>query len=337
MSKYEVGNKVLLRKDLEVGELYKDCSLTKSMKQYLGKEAIIKEVDYDGDYKIDLDDGEWCWTDDMIEKKILQVGDKVRIKEDLTTGYDYEIYVNNDMISYKGKIATIKYANESNDTFFLDIDGQCQRWEWSEDMFDLISNDIKEEVKDEVKDESSSKLKVGTCVLIKDDLREGNDYEIYVNSCMEDYSGKFAKITGYTHNDHYALDVDDGEWHWTEDMFEVVDFTLVNVLKFIKDGMSLVNEDGSKVITCKDGVVYTKGFNGEFDLEEVFYVAEVLTLIEILNKKYVEKQITMYMENEGSQIVTLKDDLDIYDEDGIDVTELYYIKDLLGATFSIKL
>ena len=184
MSKYEVGNKVLLRKDLEVGKMYKGCSFAESMKQYIGKEAIIKKVDYDGDYKIDLDDGEWYWTDDM---------------------------------------------------------------------------------------------------------------------------------------------------------FEVVDFTLVNALKIIKDGMSLVNEDGSKVITCKDGVVYTKGFNGEFDLEEVFYVAEVLTLIEVLNKKYVEKQITMYMENEGSQIVTLKDDLDIYDEDGIDVTEFYYIKDLLGATFSIKL
>ena len=331
MSKYEVGDKVLLRKDLEVGKMYKGCSLVESMKQYLGKEAIIKKVDYDGDYKIDLDDREWYWTDDMIEKKILQVGDKVRIKEDLTTGYDYEIYVNNDMISYKGKIATIKYANESNDTFFLDIDGEC--WEWSEDMFDLISNDIKEEVKEE----NSSKLKVGTCVLIKDDLREGNDYEIYVSSDMEDYSGKFAKITEYTYNDHYKLDVDDGEWHWTEDMFEVVDFTLVNALKNIKDGMSLVNEDGSKVITCKDGVVYTKGFNGKFDLEEVFYVAEVLTLIEVLNKKYVEKQITMYMENEGSRIVTLKDDLDIYNEYGVDVTECYCIKDLLGATFSIKL
>ena len=43
MSKYEVGNKVLLRKDLEVGKIYKWCSLTKSMKQYLGKEAIIEE------------------------------------------------------------------------------------------------------------------------------------------------------------------------------------------------------------------------------------------------------------------------------------------------------
>ena len=39
MSKYEVGDRVLLRKDLEVGELYKDCSLVESMKQYLGKEA----------------------------------------------------------------------------------------------------------------------------------------------------------------------------------------------------------------------------------------------------------------------------------------------------------
>ena len=185
MSKYEVGDKVPIRKDLEVGERYKGCSLVESMKQYLGKEAIIEKVDYDGDYKIDLDDREWYWTDDMFD--------------------------------------------------------------------------------------------------------------------------------------------------------EVVNFTLVNALKFIKDGMSLVNEDGSKVITCKDGVVYTKGFNGEFDLEEVFYVAEVLTLIEVLNKKYVEKQITMYMENEGSRIVTLKDDLDIYDKYGIDVTECYYIKDLLGATFSIKL
>ena len=70
MSKYEVGNKVLLRKDLEVGEMYKGCSLVESMKQYLGKEAIIEKVDYDGDYKIDLDDREWYWTDDMFDEVV---------------------------------------------------------------------------------------------------------------------------------------------------------------------------------------------------------------------------------------------------------------------------
>jgi hypothetical protein len=67
-------------------------------------------------------------------------------------------------------------------------------------------------------------LKVGDFVIVRKDLHEGRDYEIYCNSDMEIYRGRLAKIlkiqNGYI--TWYSLCIDKKYWKWTEDMFEGV-------------------------------------------------------------------------------------------------------------------
>ena len=63
-----------------------------------------------------------------------KVGDKVKIREDLVVGYDYNDYTFIvDMEKYKGAIATIKYCY-SDESYEVDIDGGT--WYWTDDMLE---------------------------------------------------------------------------------------------------------------------------------------------------------------------------------------------------------
>lgn len=65
----KVGDKVRVRKDLEVGETYGIDSFTPQMKQLLGKEVTIKEVFEDGTYFLEEDENwlQFNWTNEMFE------------------------------------------------------------------------------------------------------------------------------------------------------------------------------------------------------------------------------------------------------------------------------
>lgn len=63
--KYKVGDKVKVRKDLKVGNVYGLCLFTEEMKDFCGKVVRIADVNR-MDYCIDSSD---CyWTDDMFEE-----------------------------------------------------------------------------------------------------------------------------------------------------------------------------------------------------------------------------------------------------------------------------
>jgi hypothetical protein len=64
--KYKIGDKVRIRKDLIVANDYGSDSFTEEMEQYKGETATITDAYYDK-YEIDIDDGSWCWTDEMLE------------------------------------------------------------------------------------------------------------------------------------------------------------------------------------------------------------------------------------------------------------------------------
>ena len=65
--RYKVGDKVKVRKDLKVGNVYGLCVFTEEMKDFCGKVVNITDVNR-MDYCIDSSD---CyWTDDMFEDKI---------------------------------------------------------------------------------------------------------------------------------------------------------------------------------------------------------------------------------------------------------------------------
>ena len=71
--KYKVGDKVKVREDLQTNKDYNNCTCVEEMEEYKGVVATITkcfdtDIDDDGAYEIDLDDGEWFWTDDMFER-----------------------------------------------------------------------------------------------------------------------------------------------------------------------------------------------------------------------------------------------------------------------------
>ena len=71
--KYKIGDRVRIRKDLEDMNIYNGFFYSsENMGKYLGKNAIITYIDEntyrDEYYKLDIDNGEWGWPDEMLEK-----------------------------------------------------------------------------------------------------------------------------------------------------------------------------------------------------------------------------------------------------------------------------
>ena len=70
-AKYAVGDKVKIRADLEENGQYGTDVCVDKMLVYTEQEATITKVApyMEGfEYKIDLDEGFWTWTEEMFEK-----------------------------------------------------------------------------------------------------------------------------------------------------------------------------------------------------------------------------------------------------------------------------
>jgi hypothetical protein len=63
--KLKVGDKVRIRKDLKVGEIYGSLRLLRSMKRYLGNVCTITDIDDDGDF--DVEENGFFWSKEMLE------------------------------------------------------------------------------------------------------------------------------------------------------------------------------------------------------------------------------------------------------------------------------
>ena len=150
--KYKVGDKVLVRNDLEYDKQYSDVRFDKDMEKCRGGQATITEV-YEKfkTYRIDLDRGRFMWGDDMFEglvsgvKKAFsnkttpatkyKVGDKVKIREDLRWTYNWNgtgINITDDMERKAGKTVTIKEVLQRH-RYAIEEDGGGRTWH--EDMF----------------------------------------------------------------------------------------------------------------------------------------------------------------------------------------------------------
>ncbi len=64
--KFKVGDKVRVRKDLEAGKCYGSNGVADGMIKYLGKSANVVNI-YNGQYLLDIVNGSWFWTDEMLE------------------------------------------------------------------------------------------------------------------------------------------------------------------------------------------------------------------------------------------------------------------------------
>lgn len=95
--KFKVGDTVKIRKDLSLGKRY-SIHLSKSMLLNKGKKAKIIYIDSrDGSYQLDVDDGSWWWSNDMLEPYIVETR-----KLDLEDG-DYCVFKNKDKAIKKGE------------------------------------------------------------------------------------------------------------------------------------------------------------------------------------------------------------------------------------------
>lgn len=103
--KYKVGDKVKIREDLIVGNEYGADDFAEEMELYKGGIATITDI-YNNKYFIDVDDGEWHWTDEMFED----------IEPNIAT-YNYNnIMTVSDLLNHTdvekgGLIITIYYPN----------------------------------------------------------------------------------------------------------------------------------------------------------------------------------------------------------------------------------
>lgn len=82
--KLKVGDKVRIRKDLEVYESYGNASARPSMKEWFGKTVTVSFVDRDGDFKIEEGGKRWYWTPEMVEKIVKRGKGKLIFRENAT-------------------------------------------------------------------------------------------------------------------------------------------------------------------------------------------------------------------------------------------------------------
>lgn len=80
--KYKVGDKVRIRKDLNINKEYNGVNVNEEMMSWGGEEVTISEVlAEDNGYEIEEDDGYFLWTDSMFEDAMTNA-DKIRNMRD---------------------------------------------------------------------------------------------------------------------------------------------------------------------------------------------------------------------------------------------------------------
>ena len=105
--KYKIGDKVLVRPDLEEDKKYGDEVVMFDMLSFRGKIVTIEHVDHPNHYRIKEDPDQWHWTDEMFSEK-----EPEKIKSDLE---EIEEYFNSDKIyNPSNEFSVSKKENTSN-------------------------------------------------------------------------------------------------------------------------------------------------------------------------------------------------------------------------------
>lgn len=148
-SQFKVGDKVRVKHDLKVGEIYYMLNsdvwhtVISDMLQFAGKVVTIKRVAKD--YRIN--EGDYLWCDEMFEGLVeeapkspkLKVGQKLRLRKDLKEGFYGDELCVSLMSQHAGKIVTVKTVKRDNIfTIVEDLDGCRADWHWSLEMTEPI-------------------------------------------------------------------------------------------------------------------------------------------------------------------------------------------------------
>lgn len=71
--KREIGESVVVRKNLEIDKTYGEFYFVDDMVRCLGVHSTIVSVGRDGTYRIAADNSRWYWTEEMFEEKTSDV------------------------------------------------------------------------------------------------------------------------------------------------------------------------------------------------------------------------------------------------------------------------
>jgi hypothetical protein len=195
----EIGDLVLIRTDLEVGESYdgEDAEVDEDMLQYQGKLAIITDNYEDGDFDINLDDEDNYWSTGMFVGKVVK---PVEVEET---------------------------PSEEDEVGFAEL------------VEEFVAEVEREEVKvkdpSDIREIEDYKYKVGDKVRIKQGLTEGHyDAEkfnggstMYFNPSMAKYCGMEATVVEVNrYNGTYTLDTEKegrtGYYVWSVGMLDSI-------------------------------------------------------------------------------------------------------------------
>lgn len=88
----EIGNTVVVRKDLKVGKEYGMCTFSEDMKEFLGKEGTVREINKLGYFYLTIDEKDVYkkFTEEMIiteeeEPEVPEIPDENPITEEEET------------------------------------------------------------------------------------------------------------------------------------------------------------------------------------------------------------------------------------------------------------
>ena len=136
MMKYEVGDYVRIRKDISQDE----DGVVEEMEQYAGQLAKIVDIDIDSynnndmPYKIDIDNQEWWWSDELFEYRLGNYEDNKIENSHFTYVIGYKR--NKGVTSVKKFIGYIENFAPCGKSAFINDSGEILVLPW--DMIEYI-------------------------------------------------------------------------------------------------------------------------------------------------------------------------------------------------------
>lgn len=213
--KYKVGEKVRVRPDLKEGDRFR-IYVFDDMVTLAGKIVTIKKADgtHKGcpKYKLYDDEDIFFWTEDLfvpVWKHEPEIGDKVRVRSDLTSDEHYGgVYTADYMVRFADKVVTISDKREDGRYTIDEDEGD---WIWHLEMFVPVEAEPKKR-----------KLKVGDKVRVRPDLKV-TSYEYddcLTTTCMCEFKGKIVTIKSVEKKENRYTIVESGNnFLWSSEMF----------------------------------------------------------------------------------------------------------------------
>ena len=142
--KYRVGDLVVIKSGLTIGETYDGNNFVFDMTKYEGMTAKIIFASYrEGFYLLDVDHQKFSWSDSMLKLKwrsIYKLGEKVRVRSKLEVGEYYgKFRCDEYRPTFCGGIFTVIKV-DSDETYQLNCGSDCY---WTPEMLKPV--DFEEE------------------------------------------------------------------------------------------------------------------------------------------------------------------------------------------------